>query len=622
MENKITNQCFFPAKKSMLLYCCSLVLFVLYSGGVFSQTFQHVQHGEKHIEYVAGMVVYDDPLSNQQIGYIAVGNSTEFTAGTQENIVVTRYDNYGNVLWTRNVFYVNPDKIAYHATDVQPAVHPEAREVPCYPETDGVIPIAGLNRVKCYEKSDFYISGYYQEENTLTPRKMLLLKLSYDANIIWTRSKIGNYIQKNNDETGVSVEVSAREGDVFIVGHATDVYSKVSHTMVARFNSNGTLIWCNRYINPCNSDLLGYIPRQSCLYVDKNKQVGIAVCGRSTYPLGKILDHAFISRINPDGTEAWRMVSSSNDHITVTSGEDITLAKSDAGFVFAVTGYFVKRGGTWKNMYNFKTDDNGNQIVSEMITSGTEKIANYGQSITTDNGEDGYYVIAGGYNNLSDNSNYTLLLTSKIGSGLVWQKIYPTYSRPNEPATESAYERPNGYFIATNSNAPYGNPSALAIATDLNGDVNSPYCPAKDPGLYNKEEGQGFHVDIAYTPETRACPIDTKVDRIDPKDILCQGDGAPRAEDKKIGITQNQALSIFPNPAKTTLNIGFQSATGEEVSMVVYGFDGTIIEKRETKFLAGKNNQSWDISQLRAGTYLIQVTTADGRRFRKSWVKE
>jgi hypothetical protein len=75
----------------------------------------------------------------------------------------------------------------------------------------------------------------------------------------------------------------------------------------------------------------------------------------------------------------------------------------------------------------------------------------------------------------------------------------------------------------------------------------------------------------------------------------------------QVGIGENSPLSqdikVFPNPAKSTLNVTCEKCT--EVAVSIYSGTGKLI--RQTK--ASQQQKRLDISQLRAGFYLVLTET-------------
>ncbi|MDR9399520.1 MAG: T9SS type A sorting domain-containing protein, partial [Salibacter sp.] len=75
-----------------------------------------------------------------------------------------------------------------------------------------------------------------------------------------------------------------------------------------------------------------------------------------------------------------------------------------------------------------------------------------------------------------------------------------------------------------------------------------------------------------------------------------------------------QDIKVFPNPAKSTLNVTCEKCTDMTVS--IYSGTGKLI--RQTK--ASQQQKRLDISQLKAGFYLV-LTETDQGTITKSIVK-
>jgi len=74
----------------------------------------------------------------------------------------------------------------------------------------------------------------------------------------------------------------------------------------------------------------------------------------------------------------------------------------------------------------------------------------------------------------------------------------------------------------------------------------------------------------------------------------------------------NAAMTLYPNPAKSTLNISLIDATGKDY--VIYNVVGQIVGK-------GSFNENIDVSSLQNGIYMIEVTT-ENNKFIKRFIKE
>lgn len=71
-------------------------------------------------------------------------------------------------------------------------------------------------------------------------------------------------------------------------------------------------------------------------------------------------------------------------------------------------------------------------------------------------------------------------------------------------------------------------------------------------------------------------------------------------------------MTLYPNPVKTTLNIGLADVTGKDY--VIYNVIGQIVGK-------GAFSESVDVSLLQSGVYMLEVGT-DGEKLMKRFVKE
>lgn len=74
----------------------------------------------------------------------------------------------------------------------------------------------------------------------------------------------------------------------------------------------------------------------------------------------------------------------------------------------------------------------------------------------------------------------------------------------------------------------------------------------------------------------------------------------------------NAEMSIYPNPAKHTLNISLVEATGKDY--VIYNTVGQVVGK-------GTYTENVDVSSLQSGVYIIEVNT-ENNKLRKRFVKE
>jgi Secretion system C-terminal sorting domain len=613
---------FITPARSIRQYAISFFLIIAFAiSTAKAQTFQNVQYDNTYTDYVAAIVV--DDASGNLDGYIAVGNLVNPNTSNPA-INVARYDRFGNVLWTK---LVSDDAVKeYHANDAFPAPYglsPSNHDNCFGQDPTGVYK---CNVVKANYKSDFYVCGYYINKGDL--KKMLLIKLNYKGDVIWTRRDIGSYGETYNNEEAVSVEASEVDGDVFVAGTVAAgpaSPNKNPHFMAARLNSDGRLYWVNRYkAGDDGGSLLGYIAKQSTLIIDAaNKDGSLVICGRSENEAVKLLDHAFVSRVNPDGTEAWRVVSVDDDPIDLTAAEDITFTHDvhkTGNFFLAATGFYNDRGTVGASIYNFELDPAGNQVSSSKLTQTSSPIAQmWGQSITTDNSTDRNYIISGGMNEEKGTPSYVFLLKTDMAQVPFWQYFYPDYSFPNFAATESAYATGQGYFIATNSGAP-GIPSALAIATDLNGKISAP-CPEKAFKLKYEKTGFSYNAQMVFQPENKACPAPTTDKQVYHLEKLCNDPYAPKNA-TAAPLVSELTMRVAPNPASSKLTVDISSDAVQSAMVQLYNMEGRLVEQRKVELVKNRNTIQWEIGNLQPGMYLLQTRTANGKTVKQNWVKQ
>ncbi len=70
-------------------------------------------------------------------------------------------------------------------------------------------------------------------------------------------------------------------------------------------------------------------------------------------------------------------------------------------------------------------------------------------------------------------------------------------------------------------------------------------------------------------------------------------------------------MTLFPNPATTTLTVQFQSMTEAEGTAVIRDVLGKVVAVQNWDVLEGDNNFQWNVSDLAEGTYLLEWN--DGR---------
>lgn len=69
--------------------------------------------------------------------------------------------------------------------------------------------------------------------------------------------------------------------------------------------------------------------------------------------------------------------------------------------------------------------------------------------------------------------------------------------------------------------------------------------------------------------------------------------------------------TVYPNPAKSSLNVVLDAASASEVSMTVTDAAGKVVLQRTVSAVAGSNNYTLNVSSLAKGNYVIKASGAN-----------
>ena len=73
------------------------------------------------------------------------------------------------------------------------------------------------------------------------------------------------------------------------------------------------------------------------------------------------------------------------------------------------------------------------------------------------------------------------------------------------------------------------------------------------------------------------------------------------------------SVSLYPNPAKNTVNVNYELKKSNSVIIEVYSVDGKLLLRKNEGEVVGNHNTSIDISTFEKGTYLTSIITNDGK---------
>jgi len=125
--------------------------------------------------------------------------------------------------------------------------------------------------------------------------------------------------------------------------------------------------------------------------------------------------------------------------------------------------------------------------------------------------------------------------------------------------------------------------------------------------------------DVEYSFSDYICAVDAgKPSRTDNNSSFKMGTTNIKKEaislNKNIDYNFNNTLNTYPNPASNILNIEYYLSQSSDVSLYIYDLSGReILSKIIPKLSNGKQKNRLDISKLNPGSYLLGLTTVDGR---------
>ena len=77
-------------------------------------------------------------------------------------------------------------------------------------------------------------------------------------------------------------------------------------------------------------------------------------------------------------------------------------------------------------------------------------------------------------------------------------------------------------------------------------------------------------------------------------------------------------MNIVPNPVVSSTTISFSLDKTENVSIKIFDMNGRLIQSfPEREFVAGAHQLKWDVTNFRAGIYVLKMQAGNYRETRK-----
>ena len=77
-------------------------------------------------------------------------------------------------------------------------------------------------------------------------------------------------------------------------------------------------------------------------------------------------------------------------------------------------------------------------------------------------------------------------------------------------------------------------------------------------------------------------------------------------------VQMSTKMEVYPNPAVASVNFSVPSAVPQSVLVQVYSMTGVMMIAAQQQLVAGNNLQTLTVGNLRAGNYILKVSSQDG----------
>ena len=87
--------------------------------------------------------------------------------------------------------------------------------------------------------------------------------------------------------------------------------------------------------------------------------------------------------------------------------------------------------------------------------------------------------------------------------------------------------------------------------------------------------------------------------------------GTAKISNNKEAEIVNTSTVLYPNPAKDSVKINFIAEEKQEVEVLIYNLNGSIVKSVKTNNSVGMNNMDIDLSDLQSGQYIVTINNGD-----------
>ncbi|MFN8310895.1 MAG: T9SS type A sorting domain-containing protein [Chitinophagales bacterium] len=77
-------------------------------------------------------------------------------------------------------------------------------------------------------------------------------------------------------------------------------------------------------------------------------------------------------------------------------------------------------------------------------------------------------------------------------------------------------------------------------------------------------------------------------------------------------IIEKASVNVYPNPVSEKLNVQFTLKEAANVSLKLHSLNGALIKEAAIEAVSGNNHTTFDLNDVQAGNYVLQIVSANG----------
>lgn len=442
--------------------------------------------------------------------------------------------------------------------------------------------------VKPTSDGGYIACGYGTSFNSNTGYGGLVAKMDASGNPVWSKLFSEKYIGENFADI-----IQDGDGNYIACGTSVDNTSETSQIYLIKLSSGGSVLWSYTY--PFNGNF-----NASAAHLALAGDGNYAIAGAIIYPSSTKYD-ALLMKVNKSGAFMW----SKSYGNTNASESSYGLVKTKAnGFaILSPTDYF-KTTTDKSDIMLLVTDSVGTLLRHDVVASKYQDEAwALGKSIPSDNG----FFVAGRITPTTGNPIMITIKFDENGKKLWARKWTETVTPAYYPQLNSIVENSDKTFMVAGT-------SYLVQRGIFYGRLNS---------LGNSCNGAKYstlsRIYAMVTTQPDAAPffhatdssVTLAVSSFTSETTICSAASPASFADASANSMAGLSASIYPNPVYDKLVLTVTSAKAVQAVVTIIDKNGRIYSSKNINLLQGKSYNTFDVSSLPSGMYLLNIKTSN-----------